>query len=169
MVLKVYEINNIIYERAILERKNIIFDGTGKNFEWYSENVLKRLTDQGYSVNLAISISNVDAVLKRIRDRATLTGRDVSEDYTRHVYDSLKTAIPQYVSLDCNYVNTRIFVFDNIDELKLIFQTHCDGSKKTIECIGDICKIDEQISGGKHKSRRKKTKKSHKKTNRRRH
>lgn len=162
---KVNEINDFIYETAINEKKNIIFDGTGKDFNWYSEHLLKRLTDEGYSVNLAISIGNVDEALKRIRERAALTGRDVSDEYTVSVYDSLHKTIPQYVSLDCKYVNTRIFVFNNVDKLNLIFQTHCDGSTKSVECIGNICDIDKKLSGGKSKSHRKKNNKS--KTNRR--
>ena len=42
---KVSVINNKSYEMAIEQNKNIIFDGTGRNFEWYSQNVIKKLKD----------------------------------------------------------------------------------------------------------------------------
>jgi hypothetical protein len=47
-----------------------------------------------------------------------------------------------------------VYVYDNTNTLKLIFHTHCDGSKKSIDCIGDICRIDE-TRGGKNKKTKK--------------
>lgn len=167
----VNKINNQIYDLAIQQNKNIIFDGTGRNFDWYSTNVLKKLKENGYAVNLAIVINNVDTVLERIKRRADATGRDVDLEYTKQVYSSLDDAIPKYVSLSCDYVNARIFVYDNKTELRLIYQTHCDGSKMIVECLGEICKTDDKVIGGKRKSRRniqsKKSQKGKSRTNRR--
>ena len=156
----VNDINDKSYEMAIEQNKNIIFDGTGRDFEWYSTDVLKKLKDNEYHVILVIVINNLENVLPRIKQRAEEVGRDVSEDYTRSVYETLSLAIPKYLSLDCEYAD-HIYLYDNSKEsIHLIYKTSCkDGVKK-------------MIGGGKipstknKKSRRKTTRKSRRKTTR---
>ena len=141
------EINDVIYERAIAEKKNIIFDGIGKDFDWYSHAVLKRLTDIGYSVNLIIVTNKLDISIARTKAREKETGRHVDEKFVRDVHAILIDTIPHYISLGCNYVNTRMFVYDNSYDLRLVYQTHCDGSEKSIECIGAICDTAAKVIG----------------------
>ena len=130
---QVNSINDKSFEMAIQKNKNIIFDGTGKDFAWYSEDVLKRLKNLGYNVNLVIVANDVETVLGRIKKRAQEMGRDVSESYTRMVYSALNTAIPEYLNLDCSYANS-IFLYDNSGTLKLIYKSSCQGDKKTLQC-----------------------------------
>jgi predicted ABC-type ATPase len=166
---QVNTINDRIYETAIEQGKNIIFDGTGKDFDWYFKSVIQRLVNSGYAVNLAIVISTVENALKRIQTRTIKEGRTVDVEYATSVYTMLATTIPKYVDLRCNFVNTRIFVYNNAFNLQLIYQTHCDNGKKSVDCVGDICDINKKV-GGKGKSRRNTKKKPTKrKTKRRRH
>lgn len=125
---EVNQINNKSYEEAISAQKNIIFDGTGKDFEWYHSNVIKRLKDLDYYVNLVIVMNKVDIVMKRIKNRAQISGRNVSENYTNYVYKALSEAIPKYLSLDCYNVDS-IYLFDNSkEEIQLVYKTMCDDS-----------------------------------------
>uniref|UniRef100_A0A6C0KS09 Zeta toxin domain-containing protein n=1 Tax=viral metagenome TaxID=1070528 RepID=A0A6C0KS09_9ZZZZ len=131
---KVSVINNKSYEMAIKQNKNIIFDGTGRNFEWYSENVIKRLKDLGYVVNLVIVMNDVDVVLNRIAERARQTGRNVNTNYMKTVYTALNEAIPKYLSLDCLYSNN-IFLYDNTNTLHLVYTSSCKGNLKLMKHI----------------------------------
>lgn len=142
---KVSVINNKSYEMAIEQNKNIIFDGTGRNFEWYSTNVIKRLKDLDYVVNLVIVMNEADIVLNRIAERARQTGRHVNTTYMKSVYKALNEAIPQYLSLDCLYSNN-IFLYDNTDNLHLVYSSSCNNTGR---------KFLQHIKGGKTKKSRK--------------
>jgi len=131
---KVNVINNKSYEMAIKQNKNIIFDGTGRNFEWYSQNVIKKLKDLGYVVNLVIVMNDVDVVLNRIAERARQTGRNVNTNYMKTVYTALNEAIPKYLSLDCLYSNN-IFLYDNTNTLHLVYTSSCNGNIKLMKHI----------------------------------
>jgi len=145
-------INNKSFEKAIHDNKNIVFDGTGKNFEWYSENVIKRLKDNKYNVNLVIVTNNFNSVIKRIEEREKKEGRTVNLQYASEVYETLKTAIPKYIDLKCDFID-KIWLYDNSDVLKLILYISCiDGQKKLLcEYISGTCE-PAQI-GGKNKKR----------------
>lgn len=140
----VNSINDSIFDRAIAGKKNIIFDGTGKNFQWYTENVINLLITNGYQMNLGIVTTKLNVALERIKSRAKQIGRDVGVEFATSVYKSLDISIPQYVSLNCDNKIMNIFVYDNTyQKLQLILQTHCDGVNKVIDCIGAICELSE--------------------------
>ena len=151
----VAKINTESFNLAIKKKKNLIFDGTGKSYKWYSKNVIKKLTKSGYTVHLVIVTNNVDTVLKRIKKRARETGRDVNEKYTKSVYEALNSAIPKYLDLDCSFAHA-IYLFDNSsDHIKLIYKTLCDkNDEKMLVCTLGNCKMP--------KMRTRKTKKPHK-------
>ena len=50
--IKVDEINDILYELTVAREYNLIFDGTGKNFSWYTTNIINYLKDHNYKVYL---------------------------------------------------------------------------------------------------------------------
>lgn len=127
-------INNESFKEAIKQNKNIIFDGTGRNFDWYSKHVIKKLKDLEYNVNLVIVMNDVDTVLNRIAERARTTGRNVNRDYMKQVYTSLNEAIPKYLSLDCLY-SDNIFLYDNTDQLHLVYTSTCKGNVKLMKHI----------------------------------
>lgn len=66
---KARSINKDSFLEAIKKEKNIIFDGTGRIFDRYSNNVIKKLKDHGYTVHLVIVISNVNKALSRIKTK----------------------------------------------------------------------------------------------------
>ena len=158
---QVNKINDDSFVLSIEQNKNIIFDGTGKDFNWYSKNVIELLTNKGYKVHLVIVNNDVNTVLSRIEDRAKLIGRDVNRDYTETVYTELDKAIPKYLELNCKSVNGSIYLYDNSSQLKLVYSTYCnkDGEKK-LKCVLDVC----NIKGGKNKRKGKKSKKAGKKS-----
>lgn len=126
--------------------------GLEKNFDWYSENIIKRLKELSYNVSLVIVINNIETVLPRIKERAEHEGRIVREGYTRSVYEALNSAIPKYSALDCKYAD-RIFIYDNSEVLKLIFTTYCKGEEKLLNCTYDSGVCSPTMIGGKNKKR----------------
>lgn len=166
---QVNDINEKYYKKAIEQHKNIIFDGTGKDYDWYSKNVLKKLKKAGYTVYLIIVMNDVNVVLERIQKRASADGRDVPEDYTRSVYDSLSIAIPKYLSLDCEYADY-IYLYDNSkDSIHIIYKTGCiRGVKEIIMSDGNSQTSKNKKSRRKifRKIRRKSTRKIRKKSRR---
>jgi predicted ABC-type ATPase len=149
-------INDQSYEMSISQGKNIIFDGTGKDFDWYSANVLKRLKDSGYKVSLVIVMNNVEIVLERIKKRAEETGRDVPVEYTQSVYDALSNAIPRYLSLDCTYADS-IYLYDNSKEtIHLVYSTNCVGGVREAANV----KSEQSLSKNKKSTRKLMKKKS---------
>ena len=156
----VNEINDISFERAISENKNIIFDGTGKDFDYYQTDVIKRLKKIGYVVNLCIVHNNVESAIFRVKKRAETHGRDVPVDYLQYVYTILEMNIPKYMGMDCDYADT-IYLYDNSSEvLHLIYSTNCEDGSKHLKCVGNVCS-----SGGKRcRKSKKRCKKAKKKT-----
>lgn len=107
---KVSVINNQSFDYAIDNNLNIVFDGTGKNFEYYVNNVLSRLKQKSYTLHLVIVINNINIVKSRIRDRASNTGRNVNDKYLTDTYELLNQAIPKYISLDCMHADN-IYIY----------------------------------------------------------
>lgn len=158
---QVNKINDDSFALSIEQDKNIIFDGTGKDFEWYSKNVIELLTNKGYKVHLVIVNNNVSQVLSRIEKRAKDTGRDVNRNYTETVYNELNKAIPKYLELTCKSVNGSIYLYDNSSQLKLVYSTYCNkDNEKKLQCVLDLC----NLKGGKNKRKGKKSKKAGKKS-----
>lgn len=160
-------INDRSYEMAIEQGKNIIFDGTGKDFEWYSTNVLKKLKEHEYTVNLVIVMNDVENVLERIIARANAEGREVPEEYTRHVYNILSEAIPKYLSLDCEYADS-IYLYDNSREtIHFLYKMTCeDGIKKLRMKAGGKIPSSKNKKSRRRTNRKSKRKKYKRRTNR---
>jgi len=123
-----------LYEEAMTANANVIVDRTGSDFNSYFEDVIKKLKTGNYDIHLVIVNAEKAKILDRIKKRAQATGRAVNETYMNGVYDNMKTAIPKYVGLDCEYIKT-IFLFDNTNNLKLAYKTSCTGDKKELECV----------------------------------
>ena len=175
----VNQINDIIYEKSIKQGKNIIFDGTGKDYDWYFNDVIQILKREEYIVTIGIISNNVNIVLDRIKKRAEETGRDVHKDYVEYVYDKLEQNIPKYLNISCVYADN-IFLFDNKYKLKHTYSKICEKgveskmvtlqyllsryptiSAAIVDRLGGIKK--KKISR-KNKKKRKRTKKKKKKS-----
>lgn len=162
------ELNNTTYEEAIKGGKNIVYDGTGKNFEWYAEGVIGRLKREGYTVYLVIVQNNVETVLERIEKRGGQTRRFVDPDYTREVYEKLEINIPKYLSLcGSGYVDA-IFEYDNKgDRLRLLQHIPCPSAQLGGGNLHPVKIRGSRPKKSKRKSRRKSGRKSGRKSRRR--
>lgn len=126
---RVIPINNESFDLALKNKKNVVFDGTGRDFDWYSENVLKRLKNNRYEVHLVIVSNNISVGLARAAERQRQNisnkSRGVDESYAKKAYNDLSYAIPKYLSLDCDYADY-IYFYDNTQsEISLSLHTGC--------------------------------------------
>lgn len=130
-------INDMLFEKAYRQHFNIIVDGTGKDFNWKYEHVIKVLKAHGYTIYLCIVHNDIDVVLERIRLRALQTGRNVPTDHVKHIYDKLDPHIIDYLNIPCEHVDG-IFLYDNTDTLRLELTTQCISGKKYIAYINSF-------------------------------
>jgi predicted ABC-type ATPase len=130
-------INEKLYETALKNNYNIIFDRTGTNFEVYYNTVISRIKDKRYNVILCIVYNNYTNVKKRIEQRTAKTGRVVNENYARSSYRDLTFNIPKYIKLNCQNVDD-IFCFDNTStSIELIYRSKCINNE-TIVTINNL-------------------------------
>jgi predicted ABC-type ATPase len=135
---KIHKINDTFFEMAYLQHCNIIVEGTGKDFHWKYENVIKVLKSHGYTIYLCIVHNDIDVALERIRLRALKTSRNIPEDATRNVHNIMGPIIMHYLNIPCEHVDG-IFLYDNTDTLRLELRTQCTPSgEKYIAYIDSI-------------------------------
>jgi predicted ABC-type ATPase len=132
------KINNQLYEKALKNNNNIIFDRTGTNFEDYYANVISRIKDSGYNVVLCIVYNNYTSAKNRIEERTAKTGRAVDKAYARSSYRDLTFNIPKYIGLNCQKVD-EIFCFDNTStSIELIYRSKCINNEKIVVTINNL-------------------------------
>jgi predicted ABC-type ATPase len=130
-------INEQLYEKALKNNYNIIFDRTGTNFEMYYNNVISKIKGKGYNVVLCIVYNNYTNVKDRIMERTAKTGRAVNEGYAKSSYRDLTFNIPKYINLNCQNVD-EIFCFDNTSSsIELIYRSKCINNE-TIVSINNL-------------------------------
>ena len=130
-------INEKLYETALKNNYNIIFDRTGTNFEVYYNTVISRIKDRRYNVILCIVYNNYTNVKNRIEKRTAKTGRAVNENYAKSSYRDLTFNIPKYIKLNCQKVDD-IFCFDNTStSIELIYRSKCINNE-TIVTINNL-------------------------------
>jgi predicted ABC-type ATPase len=131
------KINNQLYEKALKNNNNIIYDRTGTNFEVYYTTVISRIKDSGYNVVLCIVYNNYTNAKNRIEERTAKTGRAVDKAYARSSYRDLTFNIPKYIALNCQKVN-EIFCFDNTSaSIEVIYRSKCINNE-TIVSINNL-------------------------------
>lgn len=132
---KAYVINNKLFIQGIEGSRNIILNGTGKDFNLWSGYITK-LKAFGYTVNLTIVMNKENVVYNRIKDRAVEIGRDVKRGYRLQAYKKLELAIPKYIALSCDMANN-IYLYDNSEEsIRLVMKTSCIGNIKRLQEFG---------------------------------
>ena len=110
---EVNKINDHLYQKAYEGGYNLVYDGTGRNFDYYTKYVINKLKNAGYTTHLCIVIlANLDEAFKRINTRSENTGRYMRREFVVDAYAKLQTAIPQYLNLPCPSVDY-IYLFDN--------------------------------------------------------
>jgi predicted ABC-type ATPase len=106
-----YEINDRNLEYALKNNASIIFDGTGRDFNWTANELIERmLVKNGYIVDLCIVTLDVDIALRRALGRAERTGRHVPDSVIRQIHADVARNIPLYRGLK---TPARIVVVDN--------------------------------------------------------
>ena len=118
-------INDDIFTMAKQDGYNLIFDGVGKNYDWYFQNVFQDLKTNGYKVYLCIVICDLEIALSRIKNRTLQTGRNVNESILLDIHEILKTNIPRYIDLNCSDID-EIYVFDNTNAFTLMYLSKCN-------------------------------------------
>ena len=97
---------------AVGARKNIIFDGTGKEVLNTCGRVASRLVQANYRIFFVVVLSSFDKSRARIAARAAATGRDVPTFLSHDVFAKLKTSIPTYVRAQESLCEA-LLVYDN--------------------------------------------------------
>jgi predicted ABC-type ATPase len=79
-------VNDRIFDKAVSEGYNLVFDGLGRDLDYYRKDVVGRLKKAGYHVILLMPfIPDVEENVKRAHYRGDREGRWVNEDMIRKV------------------------------------------------------------------------------------
>jgi predicted ABC-type ATPase len=106
-----YAINDRNLEYALENNMSVIFDGTGRDFNWTARELVERmLVSSGYIVHLCIVTLDVEIALTRASERAKRTGRVVPESVIRKIHTEVNHNIPLYKRMTAP---ARIVVVDN--------------------------------------------------------
>lgn len=93
-----------LFAEAIQKEYNILYDGTGKNYDKYIT-VINRLNNANYNIYLCIVlVHDMGVVELRIKSRESLTKRKVPRDFVIDTYNKLKENINQYLNLGCDMI-----------------------------------------------------------------
>jgi predicted ABC-type ATPase len=123
IILKVFNANNdkrdeaepikeILFSKAIANKYDIVYDGTGKNYDKYLQ-VMQRLKTAGYTLYLCIvMVRDHSIITKRIREREFNTRRAVPPAIIEEAYGALKKNVDRYLNLGCDIIKN-IFLYDN--------------------------------------------------------
>lgn len=104
-------LNNANLEFAIKSGLNIVFDGSGRNFNWTYHTLIKsKLHDADYKVYMCIVVLDVETAVKRAKLRGLRTGRLVPEDVVRDIHKDVLENIPKYQGLA---ILQQLVIYDN--------------------------------------------------------
>ena len=123
-----------LFAQAINGEYNILYDGTGKNYDKYLK-VIKRLNDANYTIYLCIVVVHDMSVVKlRIASRESLTKRKVPTEFVDDTYARLKENIDNYLNLECDTVQN-IFLYDNTNNTIMEIRSTCKDGKKIFSAL----------------------------------
>ncbi len=98
-----------LINNALVGRKNIVFDFTGRDFIM-SRKFVERLKQQNYTVAVCIAQLDTETAVQRSEARSKREGRSVDAVYLRKTYQQIKQLCPFYVTYP---FFDKVFVFDN--------------------------------------------------------
>lgn len=91
-----YEAINDLFNIAVNNKYNILYDTTGLNVKDIKSKI-KLLKKNNYKINVCVClIDDISIALKRVKDRAKLTGRDVTIDYFFKRYEELPKILNEF-------------------------------------------------------------------------
>lgn len=108
------DLTEVAIDRAIKQKKNLIFDGTMKNTPKYKK-LVKRLRKNGYKISIVVVTVPVEIAKDRSRKRAKRTGRFVpmavvekSHAGVPKTFRSIKNDVDNYVVYDTTDTSVKI-------------------------------------------------------------
>ena len=137
---RVTPVLNSLVNKTLTEKKNIILDTTGRDFQRSSEFVQK-FKNIGYITVACITQVDPDIALARAEKRALLEGRRVDEEYLRSAYEAIEKKIPLYVE---SPLFDKVFVYNNsgsqlVSELSFDRKAACKVTPTLCESIDRPC------------------------------
>ena len=110
--------NNFLF--ALDNNYNIIFDGTGKDYEWTYNTLIRSLMNKNYNVYICIVTLAVSVAIDRALARALITGRTVPEKTIKQIHIQVNEATQKYKMLNDMYT---IVQYDNTSSVPtLVFK-----------------------------------------------
>ena len=116
--------NHENFSLAVGLRRNLIFDGSGRDPTNICGRVISRLRPAGYRIVFLVVLTSFETARRRAVERQRRTGRETSEGFTRFVYKSLQRALPIYLR-SCD-----VQAADGV----LVFTNDVDGARPRLEC-----------------------------------
>jgi predicted ABC-type ATPase len=161
----VEKINDILYDVTFSKKCNLIFDGTGKDFDWYNANVIRKLKNAGYTTYLCIvMMHDIETAKERIAQRKSLIRRDVPNWYVEDTYKSLDEIIDNYLNIPCTDLDN-LFLYDNTsDTIRLEMRSSCTKDKNKIFSVHPLKQGGKTRSKSRSKSKSKSRSKSRSKS-----
>mmetsp|Transcript_7445 Transcript_7445/g.24356 ORF Transcript_7445/g.24356 Transcript_7445/m.24356 type:complete len:463 (+) Transcript_7445:24-1412(+) len=89
--------NHESFLTAVGQRRNLLFDGTGKDLLNTCGRVISRLKAAGYRIFMCVVCTTYSTCLRRIAAREAVTGRSVPPKFVRMALDGMRTSIPVYL------------------------------------------------------------------------
>ena len=87
------DITKSIVNSSIETRRNLLYDGTGGNLQEY-EGMINALHKSSYHVKLVMTHISVDEGLKRVAERAAITGRAIPDAVVKDMYQWVPRNFP---------------------------------------------------------------------------
>lgn len=138
------DITKSVVNNAINTRRNLLYDGTGGNRQEY-EAMITSLRGVGYRIKLVMTHISVDEGLKRVAERAAITGRAIPDNVVRDMYHWVPRNFPELV----NRVDQAL-LFDNMvpkgQPPKLIWEKG-DGTTLNTNQIDNLKALLSSIGG----------------------
>jgi len=127
-------LNHELFLTAIGEKRNIIFDGTGRNLMNTCGRVISRLKQANYRVFICIVLADTPTILQRVETRRKETGRGVPEAFVRSCVESLQTVVPVYLRgvLDAKLAEV-VFLFDSTSGTVLRHKLESNSRQEDVE------------------------------------
>jgi len=142
--------------KAIENKYDIVYDGTGKNYDKYLQ-VMTELKEKGYTLYLCIVMArDKDIISKRIRTREIETRRAVPPEIIEEAYGKLKTNVDKYLNLGCDTIKN-IFLYDNTYNTVFQIRSVCDDKNNKTFTVNPIKEGGRQRVKSRGKSRSKLT------------
>lgn len=111
-------LNNANLEFAIKSGLNIVFDGSGRNFNWTYHTLMRaKLHEAGYKVYMCIVVLDIETAVKRAKLRGLRTGRFVPQDVVRDIHRDVLDNIPRYKKLT---FLQQLVIYDNNGKVPVV-------------------------------------------------